>query len=414
MPTSHFLDLASSRLSGEVLAANDEFFAPKDNLLNPAAPIFIADKHTDRGRWMDGWETRRRRTPGHDSCIVRLGVPGVIRSVVVDTAFFRGNFPSHCWLDACGLPEGATATDEHVEWHPIVARSELGGDMQNTFAVPDARRFTHVRLNIFPDGGVARLRVLGEPLPDWTRVLAAGEIDLASRVLGGHVVDTSDRFFGEPQNMLMPYPATMGDGWETKRRRGPGHDWAVVRLAAEALITRVEVATTHFEGNCPESCALEAAVLAENGGVSADVATHVGAHWAEVMPRTLLQPDQEHVLALQRPAAITATHVRLNIFPDGGVSRFRVFGRLTARARVSAVLRLLNAADGPDLRARLGDICGAPGWIDRMAAARPYASAAAALAASDAASRAVPQTEPRVAASEQQRLTRARLEQLLG
>ena len=229
---------------------------------------------------MDGWETRRRRTPGHDWCIIRLGLPGVIRSLVVDTAFFRGNYPSHCSVDACADVDADYV--ERLVWQPLLGQSELLGDAENSFVVERSHRFTHLRLNIFPDGGVARFRVMGEAMPDWPGVLArSAEIDLASIVNGAHIVDVSDRFFSEPANMLMPYPAlNTGDGWETKRRRGPGHDSVVIRLATDAAITRVELDTTHFKGNYPESCDIEAAVVEElTGGVSADLTSTVIGHW---------------------------------------------------------------------------------------------------------------------------------------
>jgi allantoicase len=387
---THLIDLASARLGAQVLAANDDFFAPRENLIKPESAIFIPDKYTDRGKWMDGWETRRRRTPGHDWCIVKLGQPGVIRSVVVDTAFFRGNYPSHCSLDACGVPEGTDVeklTGAATTWHPVLPQSELRGDARNDLIIQDPRRFTHVRLNIFPDGGVARLRVLGDAVPDWTRVLAGTqEIDLATVVNGAHVVDTSDRFFGEPANMLMPYPAAnMGDGWETKRRRGPGHDWSVVHLAIEGAISRVEIATTHFKGNYPESCSLDAAIIKDDrGGVSADSST-VRAHWTAVLARTPLQPDAQHVFDTVLTPGVTATHVRLNIFPDGGISRMRVLGLPAAAARHAAVLRLLNVMDEPELRAVLANYLAAPAWIDRMVASRPFAGPGDVFAASDTA-----------------------------
>ena len=386
---THLVDLASARLGGAVLAANDEFFAPKENLLKPETPISIPDKYTDRGKWMDGWETRRRRTPGHDWCIVRLGVPGVIKSIVVDTAFFRGNYPSHCSIDGCSAPETADVaalTSPATAWQPLLSDSELRGDAQNTFAIESPRRVTHVRLNIFPDGGVARLRLLGEALPDWRRVLdEACEIDLAAIVHGAHVVDTSDRFFGEPSNMLMPYPAAnMGDGWETKRRRGPGHDWVVIRLAAEGTIRRVELDTAHFKGNYPESCSMDAAVVEDvEGTVSADATSTVSAPWKPLLPRTSLAPDRVHVFESELAPALPATHVRLNIYPDGGVSRLRMVGVPTAEGRRRASLQLLNTADEHELRRVLADYCAAPGWIARMAAGRPYGSASALLHAAE-------------------------------
>jgi allantoicase len=389
---THLIDLASARLGGEAVAANDDFFAEKENLVKPEAAVWIDGKYTDRGKWMDGWETRRRRTPGHDWCIVRLGLPGVIHSFVVDTAFFRGNYPSHCSIDACGLPQGADAAAPDVVWHPLLDKRELTGDTKNAFQLQVAhdapRRFTHVRLNIFPDGGVARLRVQGEVLPDWTAILAGGgDLDLASAVHGGYVVDTSDRFFGEPRNMLMPYAAAnMGDGWETKRRRGPGHDWAVVRLGMPGVIRRVELSTAHFKGNYPDSASIDAAVVADDSrGVSADTASRAIADWKTVLANAKLEPDHQHVFDGDLARDVAASHVRLNIYPDGGVSRFRVIGTPTPDARRAMILRQLNALDDPEARARLADFCGAPAWVEAMNAGRPFGSAKSLLAAAEAA-----------------------------
>jgi allantoicase len=393
---SHLIDLASARLGGQAVAANDDFFAEKENLVKPEAPVFIPGKYTDRGKWMDGWESRRRRTPGHDWCIVKLGLPGVIHSVIVDTAFFTGNFPSHCWIDGCGLPPGADVTADDVTWQPILARTELAGDTKNTFAVPATRgverRFTHVRLNIFPDGGVARLRVMGEVLPEWTRTLGGGgTIDLASAVNGGHIVDTSDRFYGDPRNMLMPYRAVnMGDGWETRRRRGAGHDWTVIRLGLDGVIRRIELDTAFFKGNYPDTASVEAVELHDDrAGVSADVATRGVGNWKTVLSQTKLRPDHLHVYEAELTRDLTASHVKLDIYPDGGVSRFHVLGVPTASARRAAVLRQLNAMDAPELTSSLADVCAAPEWIAGVAAARRFASAAAILASADAANAAV-------------------------
>ena len=373
---THLVDLASERVGGRAIATNDDFFAPKENLLKRSAPIFIPDKYTDRGKWMDGWESRRRRTPGHDWCIVRLGLPGILRSVIVDTAFFRGNFPSHCSIDACsvGQDDGPeTLVSESTRWTTVLPKSELKGDTQNVFAILDPHRFTHLKLNIYPDGGVARLRVLGEVVPDWRSIFADGaEIDLASVRNGGHVVDVSDRFFGEPPNMLMPDRApNMGDGWETKRRRGPGHDWAIVRLGVEADIRRIELDTAHYKGNYPDTCSIDGAV--------------VEGEWSVVLPQTKLQPDHLHRYDGESIGQQAAALLRLNIYPDGGVSRFRVFGVPTKNGRRLAMIRLLDSLTEPEARAALTDCCGAPPWIDAMLAARPFTRPEALLAASDAA-----------------------------
>ena len=372
------VDLASERFGARAIAANDDFFAPKESLVKRSAPIFIPDKYTDRGKWMDGWETRRRRTPGHDWCIVQLGLAGVLRRIVVDTAFFRGNFPSHCSLDACSAPADA-GVDQLVSartvWNAVLGRSELEGDTQNTFDVNNPQRYTHVRLNIYPDGGVARLRVLGEVVPDWPTVFAKQEeIDVASIVHGGHVVDVSDRFFGEPHNMLMPdRAANMGDGWETKRRRGPGHDWAVVRLGVESTIRRIEVDTAHFKGNYPDRCSIDASID--------------GREWKILLPQTRLNPDHTHVYEKELQDVGPAADLRLNIYPDGGISRLRVMGVPTPAGRQRAFLQLLNTMSEGGARAALGDCCGAPRWIDRMAAARPFDNPERAFRASDEAFR---------------------------
>lgn len=235
MDFTELVDLASEKLGGAVLVANDEFFAPKENLLKPAAPIFIEGKYTDLGKWMDGWETRRRRTPGYDWCIIRLGLPGKIRGVVVDTSFFRGNYPEHCSLEACtleGLPTVEDLTSEAIAWTQLLPQLPLAGDTQNPFAIESEQRFTHLRFKIYPDGGVARLRVYGEVVPDWDRLRRiGGDIDLAAVENGGLVLACSDMFFGHRHNLIMPgRAANMSDGWETKRRRGPGHDWTIIRL----------------------------------------------------------------------------------------------------------------------------------------------------------------------------------------
>ncbi|MEO6238393.1 MAG: allantoicase [Vicinamibacterales bacterium] len=387
---THLIDLASARLGGQVLVANDEFFAEKENLLKPEAAVFIPGEYTDRGKWMDGWETRRRRTPGHDWCIIKLGLPGVVHSLIVDTAFFTGNFPSHCWVEGCGLPAGADAAAAGVVWHPLLDRVELAGDARNPFNIPSAqrgeRRVTHLRLNIFPDGGVARLRVMGEALPDWTQVFSAStEFDLAAVHHGGYVADASDRFYGDPRNMLMPYAAAnMGDGWETKRRRGPGHDWTVVHLGVPGTVSRLELDTAHFKGNYPDSASVEAAMMQEDqGGVSADVSSRIIASWTPLVPQTKLHPDHLHTFDAAAPQTAPVSHVRLNVYPDGGVSRFRVFGAPDADARRRRVVRQLNALDEPEIRAVLSDWCAAPAWIDRMTASRPFATPAAVLTAAD-------------------------------
>ena len=318
------VDLASERLGGRALRANDEFFAPKENLLKAAPAVFLPDQYTEFGKWMDGWETRRRRTPGHDWCIVKLGAPGMIHGFDIDTAHFLGNHPPYASVD--GIDAADDLTPEQLEqsrdWREELPRVPLKPGSQNLFASSSGSRATHVRLNIFPDGGVARLRVYGWVAADPAR-LAWTELDLAAIENGGTVVAASDMFFGAKENLIMPgRAATMGDGWETRRRRGPGHDWAVVALAAPGRVKRVIVDTNHFKGNCPDRCSLEACVV--KGNVDA-----LNAHelpWKPLLPETKLTPHAEHTFERELKDVGGCTHVRLSIYPDGGISRLRLWG----------------------------------------------------------------------------------------
>lgn len=330
MEFTELVDLAAEKLGGAVLVANDEFFAPKENLLKASAPIFIEGKYTDLGKWMDGWETRRRRTPGYDWCIIRLGLSGIIRGIVVDTSFFRGNYPEHCSLEACtvdGLPTPEELQSESVRWVEILPRLPLAGDSQNPFAIDSEERFTHLRFNIYPDGGVARLRVFGEVVPDWDRIKRiGGEIDLAAVENGALVLSCSDMFFGHRHNLIMPgRAANMSDGWETKRRRGPGHDWTIIKLATPGTVRRLEIDTAWFKGNFPESCSLEAT---NAGNVDADALTDLSVVWKSILPRTKLQAHTRHYFEKEILDEGVVSHLRFNIFPDGGVSRLRVYGTM--------------------------------------------------------------------------------------
>ena len=329
MDFTELIDLAAERLGGAVLFANDDFFAPKENLLKPSSPVFIEGKYTDLGKWMDGWESRRRRTPGFDWCIIRLGLTGIIRGVLVDTSHFKGNYPEQCSLEACaidGLPTTEQLTSDSVEWTEILPHSNLNGDSQNPFPVSSDKRWTHLRLKIYPDGGVARLRVFGEVIPDWNRLeQIGGEIDLAAVERGGVVLSCSDMFFGHRHNLIMPGRAVnMSDGWETKRRRGPGHDWTIIKLGRPGNIRRLEVDTSWFKGNFPESCSLEACKAA---GMAIESLQDPEFVWKPVLARTKLQAHTLHFFDEMMDVG-SVSHVRFNIFPDGGVSRLRVYGTI--------------------------------------------------------------------------------------
>jgi len=479
-PFTRLVDLASARFGGEVLLANDEFFAPKERLLLPDEPVFREGEYTDRGKWMDGWETRRRRTPGHDWCLIRLGLPGVIRGVEVDTRHFRGNHPGACSLEACALeacaleagaletggrpgpggggaragtsrsaPAGAPAADPErllaslelpdreppagepptsssspsppsstppdpnrpsgtrptPTWREILPRSPLEGDTRHFFGIgagpepgssgagpePDAGdrelRATHLLFRIFPDGGVARLRVYGEVRPDWERILAGGgpgeaageatghAVELAGLHRGGRIVAASDGTFADPRNLLLPGPARhMGEGWETRRRRGPGHDWAIIALGRRAAVSEVVVDTRHFRGNYPESCSLEALDATGAGPdplAGADPAAG-GTRWRPLLGRTPLEPDTEHRFREELDAIGPITHVRFNIHPDGGVSRLRVRGRPEASGRDRGTAAFLDALPREEAAPALRSCCASGRWVERMLRLRPF------------------------------------------
>jgi allantoicase len=314
-------DLAAERLGGAVIAANDEFFAPKENLIKAAPPEWREGVYTERGKWMDGWESRRRRSPGHDWAIVRLGVPGIIRGVVIDTTFFTGNYPEFASIEACAVEGHGPASPSELPFRPLLPKSPLKGNRPNPFELAaKPARVTHLRLNIFPDGGVARLRVHGDAVPDESVFQAGREVDLAALENGALVISASDMHYGNPQNLILPGRSThMGDGWETRRRRGPGHDWSILRLARRGVIERVELDTDHYKGNAPGHVMLEST----DAGPAFNLAK---VRWRVLVPKSPLEPHARHRWDGRKAQA--ATHVRLNIYPDGGVARLRLFGHV--------------------------------------------------------------------------------------
>jgi len=350
---TQWADLASRSFGAGVIYANDELFADRENLIKPGDPVFQPHTFGNKGQVMDGWETRRRReTAGDgqgDSAIVRLGCAGVVRRVVVDTSYFTGNYPPEVSVEACGA-EGYPAPAElaAAPWTALVPRSAVAGDARNEFEVGVGRRFTHVRLTIFPDGGVARLRVYGEPVPD-PRLLPA-TIDLAALENGAVVTGCSNMFYSSPANLLMPGLArVMGDGWETARRRDQGNDWVAVRLACAGGVELVELDTSHFVGNAPGW-----ATLGSDGG--------------DLVARTALQPDTRHRFAV--PGGPVAGQVRLDVYPDGGLARLRVFGRPTPQARAALADRFLRLLPEAQLAAVLEAAGLAPDEAARQSGAR--------------------------------------------
>ncbi|GAB3974011.1 allantoicase [Streptomyces sparsus] len=327
-PFSHLVDLADRRLGAAVVAANDEFFAHRENLLRPGAAVFDPEHFGHKGKVMDGWETRRRRgtdadrphptDADHDWALVRLGAPGVIRGIVVDTAHFRGNHPQAVSIEATSAPVSASPEEllaDDREWTVLVPRTPVGGHAANAFAVETERRFTHLRVNQHPDGGIARLRVHGEVVPDPAWLAALGTFDVVALENGGAVEDASDRFYSPAVHTIQPGRSQkMDDGWETRRRRDQGNDWIRYALVEQSRVRAVEIDTAYLKGNA----AGWAALVGRNGEDEP---------WTELLPRTRLQPDTVHRFLLDDAPAVS--QVRLDIFPDGGISRLRLFGSLT-------------------------------------------------------------------------------------
>ena len=327
------VDLAAVRVGGMALLANDEFFAEKENLLKHGRGIFIPDKYTERGKWMDGWETRRRRTPGHDWCVVQLGLRGIIKQVDIDTNHFLGNHPPFASLEALRLTNGfptEAGAIEALSWTEILPQSPLNPGSQNLFAIANEQAWSHVRLNIIPDGGVARLRVYGIVVPDWSKRKPGELVDLVAIENGGVPLACSDMFFSSMHNLIMPGRSEdMGDVWETKRRRGPGYDWIILKLGLPGSIQKVEVDTNHFKGNYPDMCSLEGCAAPS---ASTEELTGAETRWREILPKTKLQAHTRHFFEKELAAIEDYTHIRLNIYPDGGVSRLRVWGAPSLRA----------------------------------------------------------------------------------
>lgn len=345
MPKPDFInltDLASERIGGKVIFANDDFFASKENLLKPGRGIFIEGKYTDRGKWMDGWESRRRRTPGHDWCIIQLGATGIIKGIDIDTNYFLGNHPPYASVDACYFPQGLPeemvreekvepfikarkkANNERTTWIEILPKSPLKPGGHNFFKINFKEKISHFRLNIYPDGGVARFKTYGNVQKDISEFKKNEMIDLASVLNGGRVLICNDMFFSSKDNLILPGKSlNMGDGWETKRNRKPGNvDWVIIKLGFPGMIKKIIVDTAHFKGNFPDSCELQGCFLSKEP----KVISQLSIQWAKITSRLKLKADSEHIFEKEIENPGPFSHVKLNIYPDGGVARLRVMG----------------------------------------------------------------------------------------
>lgn len=320
-------NLAAEKFGAKAMYCTDDFFAPMENMLKPGRGIFIADKYTDRGKWMDGWESRRKRVEGHDFCIIKLGAMGRLRGLDIDTNFFLGNHPPFASVEACCLPldTDVETLKKHKKWDEIVCKTPLQPGSQHFIDMYSDYIYSHLKLHIYPDGGIARFKVYGHVHVDWSKYTKNSLIDLAAANMGAKAVLCNDMFFSHMDNLIMPNRGeNMGDGWETKRNRTPNNrDWVVVKLAREGKIKQALIDTCHFKGNYPDTFSLDGVKLPEGTEITNENINNLP--WVNILSKQKLQADHEHYFS-DINAKESFTHVRLNIFPDGGVSRMRLFG----------------------------------------------------------------------------------------
>ena len=315
-------NLASPKIGTKIIKVSDDFFGAASRMLDDKEPVFIEDKYDEHGKWMDGWESKRRRDGGNDWAIIELGSPGIISEVDIDTSFFTGNFPPFASIE--GLYSDKKPTKD-ANWFEILSKSSLKGDSSNKFKIQSKTKINYIKLQIFPDGGVARLRLLGEVKLNWDSNNKNDLIELSSLKLGGAIVAFNNAHYGDVSALLSDGRGkTMGDGWETRRRREPGHDWIIIKLATEGLIKQIEIDTAHFKGNYPDQASVQVSNFDE--GKNLEEIINDSQNWSYILNKTKLQADNIHNYEIDNKSTDGITYVRLNIYPDGGVSRLRVFG----------------------------------------------------------------------------------------
>ncbi|GAB3242819.1 allantoicase [Chitinimonas naiadis] len=317
------INLADPRIGAAALAASDAFFAPLERMLKPDPAAFIPGLYDDNGKWMDGWETRRKRTGGHDWSVIRLARRGVIQGFDVDTSHFTGNYAPAVSIEATDASSDELGS---VVWTEILPAVSLKGNSHHLLAIDSQAAWTHLRIHIYPDGGIARLRVYGQALGVFEHLPPDAEVDLLALQNGGRAIAWNDAHYGQPANLLLPGRGiNMGDGWETRRRREPGNDWCILALGTTGLVERIEVDTAHFKGNYPDRCSVQAALV--KGGTDQSLITQ-SMFWPVLLPEQPLGMDAIHHFDSQLARLGPVSHVRFNIHPDGGVSRLRLWGKV--------------------------------------------------------------------------------------
>ena len=316
------IDLAQSRIGSRIVYKTDEFFAPAKRIINPWPPIYkegVFDKHV---KWMDGWETRRKRIKGYDFLILKFGKPGLIKKIDVDTSYFSGNHHNQISLQACKSKKNKP--DIKTKWITIIKKSKTKANSHHFFNIKNKNYFTHIKLNIFPDGGVARLRVFGSiKIKNKTQ----NKIQNLTSIINGAVpIACNNEHFGRAENILAPgIGKNMGDGWETRRSRGNNFDWIIIKCSSPGKINKIQVDTHHFKGNYPDKCSLQAAYIPTK--ISGNNIVKKSNKWPHILNKVKLYAHKKHNFKNKKMKNKKINYIRINIFPDGGISRIRAFGK---------------------------------------------------------------------------------------
>ena len=316
------IDLAQSRLGSKIIFKTDEFFAPAKRIINPWPPIFKEGVFDKNGKWMDGWETRRKRSKGHDYLILKLGRPGQIHKIDVDTSYFSGNHPSQVSVEACF--NKTNILNKKTKWVSIVKKSPTKANSHHLFNVKSKLIFSHIKLNIFPDGGVARLRVYGSI--DLKKKFGNNTINLTSILNGATPIVCNDEHFGRAENVLAPGTGkNMGDGWETRRSRGKNYDWLIIKCAAPGKINQIQIDTHHFKGNFPDKCSIQGAYI--KNIISNKKLIDKSKSWKFLLNKSKLYANKKHNFQSKLMNINKVNYIKINIYPDGGISRIRLYGK---------------------------------------------------------------------------------------
>ena len=319
--TNGLIDLAQPRLGTKIIFKTDDFFASANRIIEPSPAIFKEGLFDKNGKWMDGWESRRKRTKGHDYIILKLGKPGSIKKVDVDTSYFNGNQPAMISIE--GTNSNSNKINQ-LKWKPLLSKKKTRANSHHFFTINIKNIFTHIKFNIFPDGGVARLRLFGSIAK--SNKLKNKKINLASLLNGASVIACNNEHFGKAENILAPGKAkNMGDGWETRRRRGVGFDWLILNSLDGKEIDKIEISTHHFKGNFPSHCSLQATYIPASK--NSKIIVNSSVKWKYLLKEAKLSSNKIHIFKNNLMKKDKINFIKINIFPDGGISRFKIYGK---------------------------------------------------------------------------------------